>query len=276
MSILETATTVLRLMAREQREMSMIDLVDHLGMPKSSASRVLKQMTEAGLLERDKKTLAYRPSILLLELSHLVRSASSLIDMCAQALETLCARYGHTGYVSVLEGNDVVVLRVRPGSQAFRAMTNPGHRSASWATSTGRALLSREADEQIRARFPQGLRPAGAARHTDEAADIDAAQTADARAPSRGPATLDALLSEIALTRTRGYALAQNEALYGVCSVGCAVADPSSGECLSFCLSFPAGAQDAAALAELGEALRDQARMIGRALGDPFWNAFTQ
>ncbi|MEX3978286.1 IclR family transcriptional regulator [Paraburkholderia sp. EG287A] len=275
MSILETATAVLRLMAREQREMSMTDLVDHLGMPKSSASRVLKQMTEAGLLERDRKSLAYRPSMLLLELSHLVRSTNSLIDMCAQALETLCARYGHTGYVSVLEGNDVVVLRVRPGSHAFRAMTNAGHRSASWATSTGRALLSREADEQIRARFPLGLRQAGT-DVTDSAVEMTTVQSGDSRSPTRGPATLDALLDEIALTRTRGYALAQNEALYGVCSVGCAVADPSSGECVSFCLSFPAGAHDPAALAELGEAVRDEARMIGRALGDPFWSALTQ
>lgn len=275
MSILETATSVLRLMAREQREMSMIDLVDQLGMPKSSASRVLKQMSEAGLLERDKKSLAYRPSMLLLELSHLVRSSSALIDMCAQALETLGERFGHTGYVSVLEGNDVVVLRVRPGSLAFRAMTNPGHRSASWATSTGRALLARETDEQIRARFPQGLRPEGAQTVNANAADIGAdAPFSDSRAPARGPATLDALLDEVALTRSRGYALAQNEALYGVCSVGCSIADPSSGECLSFCLSFPAGAQDDGAIVALGEAVREQARTIGRSLGDPYWSAF--
>ncbi|KND59111.1 Transcriptional regulator, IclR family [Candidatus Burkholderia verschuerenii] len=198
MSILDTATTVLRLMAQEQRELSMIDLVDRLDMPKSTASRVLKQMTETGLLERDKKSLAYRPSMLLLELSHLVRSASPLIDMCAQALETLCAQYGHTGYVSVLEGNDVVVLRVRPGSLAFRAMTNPGHRSASWATSTGRALLASESDDVIRARFPLGLRPANA---PDSA---DSPQIDDARAPTRGPATLDALIGEIDVTRSRG------------------------------------------------------------------------
>ncbi|QGZ66151.1 IclR family transcriptional regulator [Paraburkholderia acidisoli] len=269
MSILETATTVLRLMAKEQRELSMIDLVDRLDMPKSSASRVLKQMTETGLLERDKKSLAYRPSMLLLELSHLVRASSSLIDMCAQALETLGARYGHTGYVSVLEGNDVVVLRVRPGSLAFRAMTNPGHRSASWATSTGRALLARETDESIRARFPLGLRPA-------HGAAADPAQADDARSPNRGPATVDALIEEIAATRSRGYALAQNEALYGVCSVGCAIADPSSGECLSFCLSFPSGAEEAATIAELGEAVRAEARTIGRSLGDPYWGAFAR
>ncbi|MDR5758614.1 IclR family transcriptional regulator C-terminal domain-containing protein [Caballeronia sp. LZ035] len=269
MSILDTATNVMRFMARHQREVWMIDLVDHLDMPKSSASRVLKQMTDCGLLERDKQSLAYRPSMLLLELSHLVRSASPLIVMCAQALETLGARFGHTGYISVLEGNDVVVLRVQPGSLAFRATTHPGHRSASWATSTGRALLARESDQAIRARFASGLR-GGNTPPTAGLANTHAAPE-DAYAPARGPATLDALLDEITVTRTRGYALAENEALYGVCSLGCAVADPSSGECLAFCLSLPAGTRDYAALAELGQALLDQAITIGRSLGDPFW-----
>ncbi|WP_050455063.1 hypothetical protein [Candidatus Burkholderia verschuerenii] len=59
-----------------------------------------------------------------------------------------------------------------------------------------------------------------------------------------------------------------------MCSVGCAIADPSSSECLSFCLSFPAGAEDADAIAELGDAVREQARVIGRSIGDPYWTVF--
>lgn len=177
MSILETATAVLRLMAARQAEVTMTDLVERLDMPKSTASRVLKQMAEEGLLVRNPTTLAYRPSLLLLELSHLVRASTPLIEMCAQALDELGQEYGHTGYVSVLDGDDVVVLRVRPGSQALRAMTNPGHRLASWATSTGRSLLARETDEQIGTRFPDGL---PTLRENGQ--------------PIGGPATLDALL----------------------------------------------------------------------------------
>ncbi|WP_347554109.1 IclR family transcriptional regulator [Robbsia sp. KACC 23696] len=252
MSILDTASDVLRLMARRQTDLTMTDLVDQLGMPKSTASRVLKQMTETGLLARDPVSLAYRPSMLVLELGHLVRAATPLIDMCGAALETLCGRHGHTGYVSLLEGQDVVVLKVRPGSQALRAMTNPGHRSASWATSTGRALLARETDDAVRERFRAGLPALDASEH-------------------RGPASVDALLAELALTRTRGYALAQNEAMSGVCSIGCSVADAASGERLAFCLSFPAGTLEPDSITALGRDVRAQAAQIGRALGDPFW-----
>ena len=252
MSILDTATDVLRLMARRQSDVTMTDLVDQLGMPKSTASRVLKQMSETGLLSRDPMSLAYRPSMLLLELGHLVRAATPLIEMCASALESLCGRHGHTGYISLLEGQDVVVLRVRPGSHALRAMTNAGHRSAAWATSTGRALLARETDVDVRDRFPEGL---------------------PLRDPlqGRGPTSIDALLQELALTRARGYALAQNEALSGVGSIGCGVADPASGERLSFCLSFPDGSLNSRDIEALGQDVRAQAAQIGRAVGDPFW-----
>lgn len=254
MSILETATAVLRLMATRQAEVTMTDLVEQLAMPKSTASRVLKQMAEEGLLARNPTTLAYRPSLLLLELSHLVRASTPLIEMCAQALDALGQEYGHTGYVSLLDGNDIVVLRVRPGSQALRTITNPGHRSPSWATSTGRSLLARETDEQIRARFSAGL-----------------PQQHDNGRIIGGPATLDALIAELHAVRDRRYALAENEALSGVCSVGCAVADPDSGERLSFCMTFPAATLPATEIRAIAKRVTAHAELIGRSVGDPFW-----
>ncbi|GAB3629122.1 Transcriptional regulator KdgR [Pandoraea terrae] len=256
MSILETATAVLRLMAARQSEVTMSDLVERLNMPKSTASRVLKQMAEEGLLTRNPTTLAYRPSLLLLELSHLVRSSTPLIEMCAQALDALGQEYGHTGYVSVLEGNDVVVLRVRPGSQALRAMTNPGHRSPSWATSTGRSLLARESEAEIRGRFPEGL-----------------PHLTLNGAPIGGPATLDALITELDATRQRRYAVAENEALSGVCSVGCAVADPDSGESLSFCMTFPSATLPRAEIDAIARSVASHAELIGRSVGDAFWTS---
>ncbi|SOE96440.1 transcriptional regulator, IclR family [Burkholderia sp. D7] len=254
MSILETATAVLRLMALRQSEVTMTDLVEHLSMPKSSASRVLKQMAEEGLLVRNPTTLAYRPSLLLLELAHIVRSSTPLIEMCAQALDTLGTETGHTGYISLLDHNDVVVLRVRPGSQALRAMTNAGRRLPSWATSTGRALLARESDAQIRERFPNGL----------------PVETVSA-APIGGPATVDELIQALDETRRHRYAVAENEALSGVCSVGCAVADPASGECLSFCLTFPSSNLGADDIGHLARRITSHAELIGRSLGDAFW-----
>lgn len=256
MSILDSATDVLRLMAATQSELTMTDLVGALRMPKSSASRVLKHMTEVGLLVRNPVSLAYRPSLLLLELSHLVRSTTPLIEMCQQALEGLGREFGQTGYVSLLDGSDVLVLHVRPGTQALRAITHPGYRVPSWATSTGRSLLARESNDAIRQRFADGL-PISAP---------------DAGNPMGGPQTVDQLCDALDVVRAQRYAIAESESLVGICSIGCAVGDPVSAETLSFCLSFPAGVYAADQLKHMAMSIRSRAESIARAIGDPFWS----
>ncbi|WZB76474.1 helix-turn-helix domain-containing protein [Achromobacter insuavis] len=54
MASLENAAIILRLINKLNRKVTVTDLVDHLGMPKSSASRLLAQMKELGLLDRER------------------------------------------------------------------------------------------------------------------------------------------------------------------------------------------------------------------------------
>lgn len=252
MSILDSATSVLRLFARSEHDLTVTDIVAGLNLPKSSASRLLKQMMECGLLERDAQTLAYRPALLLLEVSHQVRATAPLLRRMEQALEALVHESGHTGYISVLDetGTSVVVLRVHHGTHPLRVVTWPGHRSPAVATSTGRALLARLDDTVIDARFA-ALLPA---------------------ASPNSPQDLAGLHASLQRIRQQGWASAQDEALPGVGSLSCAVADPASGETLAFCLSFPAGPDQADGIDSLAERLTGHARAIGRAIGDPFWN----
>jgi DNA-binding IclR family transcriptional regulator len=249
MASLESAGVILRLISSLQRQVTVTDLVDHLAMPKSSASRLLRQMADEGFLERDAQTRAFGPALLFLELSRLVRSTTQLFPLLQQALQGLCARSGHTGYISVLDGTEVVVLFVQSGSHPLRLMTHPGHRSPAWATSTGRALLALETEAEVRQRFASGL-PAVSAN---------------------APADVDALLARLAEVRAHGHAHALNEAIAGVGSVSCAVSDPATHERLAFCLSFPSAHADAAGMQALAADLAAEARGVGRLVGDPQW-----
>ena len=250
MASLESAGVILRLINSLQRPVTMTDLVTHLAMPKSSASRLLRQMVDEGFLERDPQTLAFGPALMILELSRLVRSTTQLFPLLQTALQGLCTRSGHTGYISVLDGTDVLVLFVQSGSHPLRLMTYPGHRSPAWATSTGRALLALETDVDVRQRFAKGLH--------GEVSD-------------NAPASVDALIARLSDTRGQRYAHALNEALPGVGSVSCAVSDPHTGERLAFCLSFPSADADATRIQALALDLMTEASGIGRLVGDPFW-----
>lgn len=252
MSILDGATDVLQLLARSERDLTVTDLVNELAWPKSSASRLLKQMMGCGLLERDAQTLAYRPSLLILEVSHRVRASTPLLKRMEQALESLVHATGHTGYISVMDetGTDVIVLRVHHGTHPLRVVTWPGHRSPAITTSTGRALLARLDKKVIDDRF--------------------AAQFSTVSLNS--PQSLADLQLRLQQIQHQGWALAQDEALQGVGSLSCSVSDPNSGETLAFCLSFPASLGQPEFIDSLVERLVGHAHSIGRTTGDSFWN----
>ncbi|WZB76473.1 hypothetical protein WJ972_12835 [Achromobacter insuavis] len=56
---------------------------------------------------------------MILELSRMVRETTSSAQM-QDALKRLSAQSGHTGYISVLEGRDVMVLHVQQAASAAR------------------------------------------------------------------------------------------------------------------------------------------------------------
>lgn len=251
MSILESATSVFRLMTRSGRSLTVSDVAEGLSLPKSSVSRLLKQMLGCGLLERDAATLAYGPSLLMLELGRLVQASSPVPHRMENALQELVAATGHTGYISVLDSTrqNVVVLRVFHGKHALRVVTEPGERGIATATSTGRALLARLDDAHIDALV-------------DKVSGKDRA------------AALAGLKTRLRQVRAQGWAVAIDESLPGVGSVSCAVGDPSSGETWAFCLSFPAVLAEQAGFVErLVAPLVERARALGLATGDVAWQS---
>lgn len=254
MSTLESASDLLRWIARTGRHPTVSDTSLHFGWPKSSTSRLLKQMLNCGLLERDVATLAYRPALLMLELGRQVQTSTPVLQRMAEELEALVRSTGHTGYISVLDESrrHVVVLRVFHGTHALRVVTEPGRRLPAASTSTGRALLARLDDTQIAQSFPAGL-------------ETDAAT---------GPQDLAQLGACLQKIRSQGWAVAFNEALPGVGSISCAIGNPASGQTWAFCLSFPVPLDGCPDFVDgLVQALVERARRLGQAAGDPGWKA---
>ncbi|NMP28920.1 IclR family transcriptional regulator [Rahnella sp. SAP-1] len=250
MSILITTANILRLMSQLERGVTVKDLTEHLAMPKSTAARVLKQLKDSGFVDKNRQSQQYEPGLMFLDASYLVRRHSSLIDVTEKALRELCQQTGHTGYVSIMDKNDVLALRVIPGSHPLQVVTHPGKRSSVWGTSTGRAILSRMTDAQIAAQLRETLED-----------------------PAFG-STLDfaQLMQRINQVRDRHWSAAINELVSGVASVSCSVKDPGNGECLAFCLSFPAAMADDAEIDRLSTLVCSAAKKIAQIVGDRYWS----
>ena len=96
MSILTAVTDVLQLLADGEREVGMATLVQRLGWPKSTASRVLAQMAEHGLLERDPQDRQYRLGMLVMKLgqAHQLRCGARVES---QAVRDRYPSFNHYG-----------------------------------------------------------------------------------------------------------------------------------------------------------------------------------
>lgn len=217
MSILFAATDVLRRFSADHLEVTVTDLVEGLGMPKSNASRLLRTMRDAGLLESVGTSKRYRPSLLLHQVGHIYRFATSLVERADAVVARIAAQLGHTSYISIRRGTEVVGVTAHPGRHMLRVVTTVGDQIPAFASSTGRALLARMSDTDVRALYPKGL----------------------PKLPSNAPKTIEALLEQLAEVRRTGFAEARDEAVHGVDAFSVAVGDPVTGDEAALCVACP-------------------------------------
>ncbi|BBG61736.1 MULTISPECIES: IclR family transcriptional regulator [Providencia] len=242
MSILSSVVDVYRLFLRSGNELTVTTLVNELGMPKSSASRLLKQMAELGLLEKKSNAPIYRPGLLVMEIAHRARGMNHLIDMALEALDSLTKDSGFTSYVSALDEDKVRVVHARIGNSMLQVITQPGTRLPIAGTSTGRALL---------ARLP-----------VHERAELIKLESEEQQA------SLDERMNIIL---ARGWEFSVNESVAGVASVSSTVYDPSQSTLYALCLSLPASQMTEEVIEQLSQDLCRKASYLGCMVGDPYW-----
>jgi len=222
MAVLENSVGVLRCFTEGRRELTVTDVAQLLALPKSNVSRLLRSMRDVGLLDDAHESRGYRPGVLLLELGQTMRAGQSLVALADDAVRRICDQVGHTGYVSVLKGAEMIGLSHHLGGNLLQVGAPLGRRLPADASSTGRALLALMPDDQVRELLGGQL----------------------SRASKQSPATFDELFHRLALVRERGYSESFEEAGKGVAAVSVAVENARKGESASLCITYPIATVD--------------------------------
>lgn len=251
MSILEGVESVLDLFGHDRHEITFNDVLDELGLAKSSASRLLAQMVRYRLLELQPATRRYRPGTLVIRAAQAATQAHPFDEQCREILAALSDATGFTAYLSMLDGTDTVVLQRLNGSNPVQVLSPPGARRPAFTTAMGRVLLSRLPETEFSARY------AGARKLPDT--------------PAGCPATVTELRERVATARRERSAIAVNEGMPGIGAVATTLADPLSGDVRGLCLSFTAMQVSQAQAQALREALVQAVAPVGQRLGDPLW-----
>jgi DNA-binding IclR family transcriptional regulator len=249
MSSLTAGIDILQCFSSERPELRVSDVARQLGVPKSTISRLMKDMLRHGLVEQDQSTRRYRPGPLAFRLGTLYQAHLKILDLVDAAVAALVEKFGLTGYIGVLNGSDVVILRVRQGSYPVRFVLEPGYRVPAFTTAIGKALLCRFDDEAVRDMHPPIL-------HYD-VTDFST--------------TVERLIEELAEARQRRWTKAVETTFAGFGAIAVAVGGMDGQQPVAFCLSYPTNATFEEQYDDMVEHLTAQASRIGLLSHDSFW-----
>ncbi len=213
-AVLDKAFSMLEVLARTGRALSLAELAEESRLPKPTVHRILRSLRDLGYLEAVGTRGSYVLSDRLSSLREHGRDA--MLRTKASGLMTQLNRdFNETVNLGVLEGVYVRYAHVVETAQALRWIVKPGARDLFHTTALGRAIVANLPGEQ------QGR----------------LVTKVCAALPVRGrKAARERLEAELAATRQRGCALEEEETVAGVACVAISLAgqhEPLAGVSVS-------------------------------------------
>lgn len=186
---------IFELLTEHPDGLTLAEVQQKMGLPKSSAHGLLHTMVMRGFLELDPATKRFRIGIRLWQAGRSYLSAASIEKLALPYMAQVRDELNETVQLAVLDGADnIYVAKVDPDHQ-LRLASHVGARLPAFATGIGKALLSTLDDDEVRRRVGTDPFPAFT-EHT--LSDVEA------------------LVTELGVVRERGYAEDHGEYTPGV------------------------------------------------------------
>lgn len=238
-SMVERMTLILDAFDAATPRLTLAELSERTGLPRSTTHRILDQLVELRWLEHGGQS--YSLGIRALELGGLAVAHHELRDIATPLLIELHQRTGAVASLAVLDRRDVVYVDRHGRGLSSDQVTRVGGRAPAHATAAGKAMLAWQDDVALRSAWPHRL-------------------------PTRTPrtiTTLDVLRQDLAQIRSRhGVAFEREELTHGTSSV--AVALRGSGKAVA-ALQLSGDAR-VISLDRLAPYVQDAARKASRTL----------
>lgn len=182
----------------ERRSLRLTEVSEYLSVASSTAHRVLAMLQYRGFVRQSATSRAYEPGPALTEIAFSVLRHTDVREQIRPDLEGLSQKHGETVMLSRLDGMMVSFIDAVESDKAVRVASRMGKSLPAHCSASGKALLALLDTDAIKALMPyeelERLTP-----HTLQ--------------------TRTALLEELNLTRSRGYATGQQESEDGVIAV---------------------------------------------------------
>ncbi len=238
MRVLDTFSTV-------ERALSLAEICQRTGFPKSTTHRLLASMREAGLLDQARERDRYRLGVKLFSLGNIALANLELHREARPFVEALTRQTGHAVHLAVFDGHRAVVIHRADASTERSQPVTLIEQAPTTCTSVGKAILAFQPAPAIARVIAAGL-----VRYTD--------------ATITEP---EALRRDLAETRARGYARDEGEHQPGVRCIGAPIRDMTGQVIAGISVTSPMRRLPARAIAALATVVIHHADAISAALG---------
>ena len=241
----ERALNILEAAANRRDGMTNSEISYKLGIPKSSASYILRTLDRRGYLRRDEETGRYRLGLKVLSLGGDARANLDLAELALPFMRALQERIHLTIHLAVLDHGEAVYIEKVEAPGFFKVNTWVGRRMYLHSTSVGKCLLAWLPKQEVETLLrEQGMK-------------------------KRTPKTISSvpkLLSDLEHVREQAYAVDDEENSLGARCVGAPIFDPAGNVSAALGVSGTLTQMDADNLPKIVEALKEAARRISRQL----------
>jgi DNA-binding IclR family transcriptional regulator len=245
---LKSLTKVVRVLdtfSAVDRALSLAEIGQRTGFPKSTTHRLLASMREAGLLDQDRERDRYRLGMKLFELGNIVLANMDLHREARPFVDALTRQSGQAVHLAVFDGHQALVIHRADASPEKGHATALIEHAPVHCTSVGKAILAFQTQATIERVIATGL-----VRYTDNTIT--------------NPARLREVLAEI---RERGYAVDEGEHQPGLRCVGAPVRDQSGRVIAAVSITGPFWRLPQSEVEGLAKVAMHSANAISLALG---------
>ncbi|WP_308126028.1 IclR family transcriptional regulator [Nonomuraea ceibae] len=230
---------------RDHSGLTLTQLAEAVGLPKSTVLRLAAPLVDARLLERDRKTGAYRLGHGSLRLGQSYLSSLDLRAVAAEESHRLMSEVRETVHLVVYDPPHVVYIDKVENQANVRMASRIGSRGPLHSTAVGKAILAWQPEETVEEVVAAGLPEATPHTITD---------------PAR-------LRAELANVRRRGYSVDDRENEPEVRCVGAPIFNHHDAVTAAISVSGLTSRITAARVRELGPLVAGAAARISRKLG---------
>ncbi len=244
-STVSKAISILDILAfKAEAGVSLAELCTLVEIPKSSTHRYLVTLQELGLAER-KSDDRYYLGTKIIELAGAYLLKSDLRSDSQEALNDLSEMTGETVHLAVPSGTEVVYIAKVESKHALSMFSHLGARLPMHCTALGKAILAFSSRHELHSVLTEPL---------------------ITRTPN-SITSVEALQDELALIRTRGYAIDNEENEMGIRCVGAAIFDYTTRPIGAISVSAPSARMDERRCNLLGPLVQRAAQKISKRKG---------